>query len=61
MRTIGDMEDLNLGMGLVMRPRDSIPAKSINLEGYSNFSQAAEPKNYIFLIAGVLILLFLLK
>lgn len=61
MRYLGNLENFHLGMGLIVKPGDSIPAKNFSLEGYSGFSQTSSSKNYIFIGIGVLILLFLLK
>jgi len=62
MGNIGNLENFHLGMGLVVKPGEVIPAKNVAFEGYSpGLGQTNSTTPVILIIAIVLILLFFLK
>jgi hypothetical protein len=58
---IGNLDNLQLGMGLKVTPGDTIPAKNALGYSFGDFSGGAGENKFLFLGLAVLILFIFLK
>jgi hypothetical protein len=57
---LGNLDNLALGMGLVAKKRQVLPAKYATLEGFGQ-NEASKPKKYLGLLGTLFIILVVYK